>query len=259
MRRSTSSPWAPPSANEPPSCCTANKYQDYLLLHGIGVEMAEALAELWHRRIREGGVGDRGGGRGVARRTLPSAVPGGPLLLGVPGMSRARGQRHRRRSPRCRPHRYRGRRGHGLAVPPRADHQRPDLSTPRSQVLRGPIGRDARHEGAIMRSSNMRSSNMGNSNMTGIDRRSFLKLGAAGAGMAALGTTAAACAPDPSPVHRVLGRHRRRVAFAVGSRDLDPRRSRLRPVDEHRRLGSRHLTSDDHHRELGKRQPDHCQ
>lgn len=45
----------------------------------------------------------------------------------------------------------------------------------------------------------MRSSNMGNSNMTGIDRRSFLKLGAAGAGMAALGTTAAACAPDPSP------------------------------------------------------------
>ncbi len=31
----------------------ADKYQDYLLLHGLGVEMAEALAELWHRRIRE--------------------------------------------------------------------------------------------------------------------------------------------------------------------------------------------------------------
>ena len=30
-----------------------NRYQDYLLLHGLGVEMAEALAELWHRRIRE--------------------------------------------------------------------------------------------------------------------------------------------------------------------------------------------------------------
>ena len=28
-------------------------YLDYLLLHGLGVEMAEALAELWHRRIRE--------------------------------------------------------------------------------------------------------------------------------------------------------------------------------------------------------------
>jgi 5-methyltetrahydrofolate--homocysteine methyltransferase len=31
----------------------ANRYEDYLLLHGLGVEMAEALAELWHRRIRE--------------------------------------------------------------------------------------------------------------------------------------------------------------------------------------------------------------
>ncbi|MFZ4517985.1 MAG: methionine synthase [Microthrixaceae bacterium] len=31
----------------------ADKYQDYLLLHGLGVEMAEALAEFWHRRIRE--------------------------------------------------------------------------------------------------------------------------------------------------------------------------------------------------------------
>ena len=30
-----------------------NRYQDYLHLHGLGVEMAEALAELWHRRIRE--------------------------------------------------------------------------------------------------------------------------------------------------------------------------------------------------------------
>ncbi|MCU1353564.1 MAG: methionine synthase, partial [Acidimicrobiales bacterium] len=31
----------------------ADRYQEYLLLHGLGVEMAEALAELWHRRIRE--------------------------------------------------------------------------------------------------------------------------------------------------------------------------------------------------------------
>ena len=30
----------------------ADKYQDYLMLHGIGVEMAEALAEMWHQRIR---------------------------------------------------------------------------------------------------------------------------------------------------------------------------------------------------------------
>jgi 5-methyltetrahydrofolate--homocysteine methyltransferase len=31
----------------------ANEYQRYLLLHGLGVEMAEALAEFWHRRIRD--------------------------------------------------------------------------------------------------------------------------------------------------------------------------------------------------------------
>jgi 5-methyltetrahydrofolate--homocysteine methyltransferase len=31
----------------------ADRYQDYLFLHGLGVEMTEALAELWHSRIRE--------------------------------------------------------------------------------------------------------------------------------------------------------------------------------------------------------------
>ncbi len=30
-----------------------DQYQRYLYLHGLGVEMAEALAEYWHRRIRE--------------------------------------------------------------------------------------------------------------------------------------------------------------------------------------------------------------
>jgi 5-methyltetrahydrofolate--homocysteine methyltransferase len=40
----------------------ADRYQEYLLLHGIGVEMAEALAEFWHKRIRdEWGFGDQDG------------------------------------------------------------------------------------------------------------------------------------------------------------------------------------------------------
>jgi 5-methyltetrahydrofolate--homocysteine methyltransferase len=30
-----------------------NRYREYLELHGVTVEMAEALAELWHKRIRE--------------------------------------------------------------------------------------------------------------------------------------------------------------------------------------------------------------
>lgn len=40
----------------------ADRYHDYLLLHGLGVEMAEALAEYWHLRIRaEWGFADEDG------------------------------------------------------------------------------------------------------------------------------------------------------------------------------------------------------
>lgn len=39
-----------------------DRYQDYLLLHGLGVEMAEALAEFWHHRVRtEWGFVDQDG------------------------------------------------------------------------------------------------------------------------------------------------------------------------------------------------------
>ncbi len=39
-----------------------NRYQDYLLLHGLSVEMAEALAEYWHFRVRtEWGFADEDG------------------------------------------------------------------------------------------------------------------------------------------------------------------------------------------------------
>lgn len=31
----------------------ADNYQEYLLFHGLSVESAEALAELWHKRVRE--------------------------------------------------------------------------------------------------------------------------------------------------------------------------------------------------------------
>ncbi len=40
----------------------SNQYNDYLMLHGIGVEMAEALAEYWHHRVRqEWGFADEDG------------------------------------------------------------------------------------------------------------------------------------------------------------------------------------------------------
>jgi 5-methyltetrahydrofolate--homocysteine methyltransferase len=31
----------------------ANRYREYLELHGVTVEMAEALAEYWHQRMRQ--------------------------------------------------------------------------------------------------------------------------------------------------------------------------------------------------------------
>jgi 5-methyltetrahydrofolate--homocysteine methyltransferase len=38
----------------------ADAYTDYLYLHGLGVEMAEAMAELWHARVRrELGIADQ--------------------------------------------------------------------------------------------------------------------------------------------------------------------------------------------------------
>jgi 5-methyltetrahydrofolate--homocysteine methyltransferase len=48
----------------------ADRYTDYLFLHGLGVELTEALAELWHRRIREelGIAGEDGALIDVLRR-----------------------------------------------------------------------------------------------------------------------------------------------------------------------------------------------
>ena len=40
-------------SEEAPRLFGDDEYQRYLYLHGLGVEMAEALAEYWHRRIRE--------------------------------------------------------------------------------------------------------------------------------------------------------------------------------------------------------------
>lgn len=49
----------------------ANSYRDYLELHGIGVQLTEALAERWHQRVRQELI--LPGGRKVAD-TDPSAV-----------------------------------------------------------------------------------------------------------------------------------------------------------------------------------------
>ncbi len=56
-----------------------NRYQEYLLLHGLGVEMAEALAEFWHRRIREEwGFADQD----------PEPIVGNPTVTALAGLFR---------------------------------------------------------------------------------------------------------------------------------------------------------------------------
>ena len=72
----------------------ADEYQAYLLLHGLGVEMAEALAEMWHRRIREEwGFADED----------PEGVGGSPTSEALAGLFRQkyRGGRYSWGYPAC--------------------------------------------------------------------------------------------------------------------------------------------------------------
>src|SRR4051812_42191258 len=62
-----------------------DQYDAYLKLHGLGVEMAEALAELWHRRIRE---------------EMGFADEDGPSLAGL-FRQQSRGGRYSWGSPAC--------------------------------------------------------------------------------------------------------------------------------------------------------------
>ena len=50
---SSSSPSATAPPRWPRQLRKDNRYQDYLYLHGFGVESAEALAEFWHKRMRQ--------------------------------------------------------------------------------------------------------------------------------------------------------------------------------------------------------------
>jgi 5-methyltetrahydrofolate--homocysteine methyltransferase len=84
------------------------------------------------------GLGLRRRGRPDPHRPVPPAVPGRPVLVGLPRLPRPRGQRQVRRARRRRADRRRGQRGVVVAVPPRTDHRRHHLPPPAGQVLRGP-------------------------------------------------------------------------------------------------------------------------
>ncbi len=69
----------------------ANNYKDYLYFHGLGVETAEALAELWHKRIRqECGIADRDA-RDI-KRLFSQGYQGARYSFGYPACPRLEDQ-----------------------------------------------------------------------------------------------------------------------------------------------------------------------
>jgi len=61
----------------------ANKYKDYLYFHGLSVESAEALAELWHKRIRQE-LGIAGKDAPEVKRLFAQGYQGSRYSFGYP-------------------------------------------------------------------------------------------------------------------------------------------------------------------------------
>jgi len=69
----------------------ANKYKDYLYFHGLSVESAEALAELWHKRIREE-LGIAGSDAPQIKRLFSQGYQGSRFSFGYPACPRLEDQ-----------------------------------------------------------------------------------------------------------------------------------------------------------------------
>ena len=61
----------------------SDNYTDYLYFHGLSVEGAEALAELWHKRIREE-LGIAGGDADDVRKLFRQQYQGSRFSFGYP-------------------------------------------------------------------------------------------------------------------------------------------------------------------------------
>jgi 5-methyltetrahydrofolate--homocysteine methyltransferase len=62
---------------------SANNYKEYLYFHGLSVECAEALAELWHKRIRQE-LGIAGKDAADVRRLFSQGYQGSRYSFGYP-------------------------------------------------------------------------------------------------------------------------------------------------------------------------------
>jgi hypothetical protein len=61
----------------------SNEYRDYLHFHGFSVESAEALAEMWHKRVREE-LGIAGGDAKEMRKLFQQGYQGSRYSFGYP-------------------------------------------------------------------------------------------------------------------------------------------------------------------------------
>ncbi len=101
-------------------------------------------------------VGLRRRGRPHPHRAVSPAVPGRPLLMGLPGLPGPRGQPDLCGAARRRGPRHRVQRGHRLPVPPGAVDRRGGVPPPQGQVLRRPVGRRAVDRVSVPRSARRR-------------------------------------------------------------------------------------------------------
>ena len=69
----------------------ANSYKDYLYFHGLSVESAEALAELWHKRIREE-LGIAGKDSPLIKKLFSQGYQGSRFSFGYPACPRLEDQ-----------------------------------------------------------------------------------------------------------------------------------------------------------------------
>jgi 5-methyltetrahydrofolate--homocysteine methyltransferase len=69
----------------------ANNYKDYLYFHGLSVESAEALAELWHKKIREE-LGIDGGDDADTKKLFSQHYQGSRYSFGYPACPRLEDQ-----------------------------------------------------------------------------------------------------------------------------------------------------------------------
>jgi 5-methyltetrahydrofolate--homocysteine methyltransferase len=71
----------------------ADHYDDYLHFHGLAVESAEALAELWHRRVRQE-LGIAGGDAKTVDQLFAQGYQGSRYSFGYPACPRLEDQAH---------------------------------------------------------------------------------------------------------------------------------------------------------------------